>query len=363
MNIVLRITIGIALTLVARTAAGHEIPVHRAITVHAAASAYTASPGYLEFIDMIAAELPLEEATNFMAIGSALEDAVDEDVGGKRSYNHFYDPLTRLGLSNIPPDDRIPPLGKDSFTWASERNCPGVNFGGFAGLGRNVGKYNTWSWQNARDYEWLGITAASKPERSQALTDMFRAIGQVVHLLQDASQPQHVRNEHHVYYGIIHIWHSPIELYGARNLPTLNYQQGILNWRSAGFKRLEDFWDRHLYNGNAPALNADANSSAKLGLAEFANGNVVGDRHLFPEYFTPGKVAYYPFPSRTTSSNYELAQHQGQVSKIKFSRKCRLRLCNSNVIYLYLVVKSNRTRPAARQNLARRRFLTHLTPT
>jgi len=43
-----------------------------------------------------------------MIDGSAREDDADKDEGGKRSFNHFYDPLTGLGLTDVPPDNRQP---------------------------------------------------------------------------------------------------------------------------------------------------------------------------------------------------------------------------------------------------------------
>ena len=281
---------------------GHEQIVHQEITVNAADSALSGSPAFAGFIDVISADEPLIDAKKAMVDGSFDEDFTrDKDpVGGYRSLNHFYDPLTGQGLSNIPLDDRISPFGNDSFTWASIRNCPGINFLGIPslGLGINVNTHNEWSWQNARDKERVGLTAASKSARQTALADMFRAVGQVVHLLEDTTSPQHVRNEQN-------LAGSPIEDYGSEHLLQLNYQHGMLDWNGAGFTKMEDFWNRHSYNGNSAALdNAETNGGTQLGLAEWCNGNFLGARHLFPEYFKPGDVEYYPFPSRDHSTDY-----------------------------------------------------------
>src|SRR6266496_4853502 len=130
----------------------HEVVVHERITVNAAASALSYSSGYKSFLDTVNSECSIVSAVDAMRIGSAREDDVPKQdlVGGYRSYNHFYDPLTELGLSNIPPDDRISPLGNDSFTWAWKFNSPGLAFLGFPWyFGKNVGTLNRWSWQNA----------------------------------------------------------------------------------------------------------------------------------------------------------------------------------------------------------------------
>lgn len=294
---------------------GHEQIVHQVITINAAEAALDNSHRYAGFLKTVSSDLPssgLVSATNYLVIGSFDEDfGIHEDpIGGYRSYNHFYDPLTGSGLSETPLGEALSPIGNDIFTWASTSNCPGVDFDGILGfIGRNVGTYNTWSWQNARGYEWVGLTAANQMDRRTALSEMFRSVGQVMHLLQDASQPQHVRNEQHLdsfwQGGPNTPWRSPIEDYGRDHVSTLNYQHGMLDWRSDGFTKLEDFWNRHLYNGNGAALNeAETPGGTQLGLAEWCNGNFLGARHLFPEYFEPEDISYYPYPSRNTSTDY-----------------------------------------------------------
>ena len=49
--------------------------------------------------------------------GSYYEDDYDA-IGGERTFNHFYDPLTRNGLSNIPIDEGMQ-VGVTLFTWGS----------------------------------------------------------------------------------------------------------------------------------------------------------------------------------------------------------------------------------------------------
>jgi hypothetical protein len=269
---------------------GHEVIVHEAITVNAAASAYANSPAYAGFINVISSDRSLTQETNLMRIGSGEEDDTG-DAGGNRSYNHFYDPLGPTnsygrGLSDAPFVGR-PFIGKDSLTWASVSNGLGHDFISIIGKGSNIGTTNIWSWQNARGYEWLGLTATNQSERQTNLDNMFRAVGQVMHLLEDASQPQHVRNEQHVFptntwvYRNFDPFISPIEEYGKNNFTNLNYGDGsMLNWTNAGFTKLEDFWDRHIYiSEGATALANAETGGAQLGLAEWCNGNFLGDRH------------------------------------------------------------------------------------
>jgi hypothetical protein len=283
----------------------HDIPVHRSITYNAAQSAQEISTAYAAFIGSISQDLSPHNATNEMIHGSAYEDNIDvpNDLGGKRSLNHFYDPLDGTfgkGLSDRPTDTRLLE-GLDSFTWASVSNCVGYNFNGSYGFGKNLNTLNQWSWQNARGYEWIGLSASNQNVRTVNLAYMFRAVGQVMHLLEDTSQPQHVRNEQH--YDVWPTggntpWRSFIEDYGESNVATLNYQHAVLDWRGDGFVKLQDFWDRHLYNGSGTPLAADVSGGANtLGLAEWCNGNFLGQRHLYRELFARGNICYYPFPS------------------------------------------------------------------
>ncbi|MFZ0827849.1 MAG: DUF642 domain-containing protein [Verrucomicrobiia bacterium] len=290
---------------------GHDIRVHQAITANAVTSAFNDSTAFSQFIDTISSDRILSQATKSMVDGSGFEDNINikGDAGGIRSYNHFYDPLDTTygkGLSDWPADTRIL-IGTNSFNWASISNGMGYNFYGgnflfFSNIAPNLNTTNIWSWPNARGYEWLGLTATNQLERQTNLDNMFRAVGQVMHLLEDASQPQHVRNEQHV--DKFPQWRSPIEDYGNLNVLKLNYGDGsMLDWRGGGFTKLEDFWDRHLYDGSSAALDdVEADGGTQLGLAEWCNGNFLGDRHQYADYYTNGDIRYYPYPSRISGT-------------------------------------------------------------
>jgi uncharacterized protein YjbJ (UPF0337 family) len=95
------------------------------------------------------------------------------------------------------------------------------------------------------------------------------------------------------------------ELVGRIQNLQLNYSNSVLDWRGVGFVKMEDFWDRHLYNRDASKLDADVNGgTSTLGLAEWCNGNFLGARHLYAEYYETNSIKYYPFPSRNTSTDY-----------------------------------------------------------
>jgi hypothetical protein len=292
----------------------HQQVVHEAITINAAAATAIVSFDYNDFLNTVSSDYNASEAIEQMKAGSFDEDFQDEpgDVGGIRSYNHFYDPLTGQGLSDYPlisdEFNRRITMGTNSFSWASISNCVGLNFNGYVfGKDANLNTSNIWSWQNVRGYEMAAFLGVSPTTRSNNFNNMFRALGQVMHLLQDTSQPQHVRNEQH-WDKEFSPWKSYIEAYGAAHVGTLNYGDGsMLDWRGLGFTDMQNFWDRNLYttnnsqSQNSQVLDNDANGGTQLGLAEFGNANFLGERHLYGEFYSPGNIAYYPFPSLYTS--------------------------------------------------------------
>ncbi len=303
----------------ASSALAHEVDVHRAMTISAAVSAENVSLGCKDFLSVVRPDPsnPLftwngqpRDAVGWMAYGSVHEDDYFQpgDNGGFRPVNHFYDPLTGKGLSDNPfagwlfllPDDGSP-IGRSSFDWASLLNAPGIDATLFYGV-PNFNTRQDWSWQNARQYQLMGLVDSDKATRDACLARMFRALGDVLHLLQDASQPQHVRNEAHLPY----VQDSPIENYGHRNSSKLNYSPNppILDWKAADFKQLKDFWDRDKYVRLDPpwagALVANEDSrqpTARLGLAEFTSGNFIGERHHYRETMPANSRFGYPFPS------------------------------------------------------------------
>jgi hypothetical protein len=308
----------------------HEVIVHENITYHAESTA-SQSAGYLDFLRIIVPDNGVFVLTwngqtkspgNWMVEGSAREDDADEWIagdggGGKRVYNHFYDPLSGQGIANFPPDSKRTPYGRDSFTWGSVKDSPGINFHPplFFGGARNVNTKNEWSWQNIREFQHLGLTEGSPAVREENLAKMFRGLGDVLHLLQDLSSPQHVRDEHHFdkLGGSFKVWHSPMEKYGGLNAHRFPYTHAILDWRAAGFTKLKDFWDREMYvwNRSTPATRSaqplidheaavqpgSQTPQNQLGLAEFVNGNFIGDRHTYREVFPLTHPYHYPYPS------------------------------------------------------------------
>src|SRR4029079_4556739 len=56
----------------------------------------------------------------------------------------------------------------------------------------------TWSWPFARDSFFRALTELEPAAREESMAKTFRALGQLPHLVQDATVPAHVRNDSHL---------------------------------------------------------------------------------------------------------------------------------------------------------------------
>jgi hypothetical protein len=131
---------------------------------------------------------------------SAIENTPQDEPGGTfvRVFNHFYDPYNHRALTVAAV------LGAEAPDWALATVTPN-------------GRTNNFNVAKARDAMWRAVTLKSPPLqggidlpftpsadiptkealRTAYWATTFRALGDVVHLLQDMAQPQHTRNDAH----------------------------------------------------------------------------------------------------------------------------------------------------------------------
>jgi len=147
----------------------------------------------------------------------------DADPRGefRRVFNHFYDPInnrmlhaSRFGLPDI--DCSSWPSGFPTYAGAYCGKSIDWALGttdAFASLAPASNHANHFSWEDARQDEFLALVAerdansngvreasereADSEERLFRWATVFRSLGDVIHLLQDAAQPQHARVDPH----------------------------------------------------------------------------------------------------------------------------------------------------------------------
>lgn len=113
---------------------------------------------------------------------------IAEDIPLCRSARHFHDtlpPWRAAGLSTMNPF-----IGAacgfsfpSSIAWSQSPN-------------QNIGGQR--SWADARTFYFNALTGKTQAVRDQAWANTFQTVGQLMHLVADASVPEHVRNDIHL---------------------------------------------------------------------------------------------------------------------------------------------------------------------
>jgi hypothetical protein len=109
----------------------------------------------------------------------------EDEPGYTCSFNLFYDPLKPLDPAGFTYPILFPMPFSSALKWAQNQD------GWPAALGGNQ------SWKKASDSFCKGLRVLNQDERDKNLAGAFRALGQVMHLVQDMSVPAHVRNDMH----------------------------------------------------------------------------------------------------------------------------------------------------------------------
>ena len=149
-----------------------------------------------------------EDDTGLVA-GLALDqpppyDDLDPYYNINRFCNHFFDPLNNRKLTSF--------CGGDTFSsapvWASGTVNPFINpILPPSSIQEDLDRHNDFTIQDARESMWRALTGYDKAmtsvvaktglERKKYWATTFRALGDVVHLIEDMAQPQHTRDESH----------------------------------------------------------------------------------------------------------------------------------------------------------------------
>jgi hypothetical protein len=119
--------------------------------------------------------------------GAFLEDEgskLDAILGKARFTNHFHNPLpiktwATAGLSDMGQS------GESALVWAQDSAKQSVSLG------------KDWSWQAVRVLFYTALTKTGEAGRQEYFARTFQGLGYQMHLIQDMSQPAHVRNDAH----------------------------------------------------------------------------------------------------------------------------------------------------------------------
>lgn len=230
--------------------------------------------------------------------GGRYEDEPPWTIPYHRSVNHYHNPLTEKGFSGYIFGQFL--SGNSLVEWAQKplgKQSPGGHY----------------SWYDVRDYFFKGLTLPNKTNREKYFAETFRGLGQLMHLVQDASVPAHTRDDFHL---------VGYEKWIANNVdiniinPT-PFEMSILNRPTLGLP-ISNIFDTNQYDRTNPQIAVGNN----VGLSEYTNANFFSEDTInstkFPypkiERNTPIVTIPYKGLSGIYDRQYFLKDRYGEIN-------------------------------------------------
>ena len=202
-----------------------------------------------------------------------------EDLPHCRTRHHFHDPLRgwgEAGFRNWFVGVGCGGQGESSLVWAQG--------------GGSISETNGSSWQGARRSYFQSLTSTAQEARDLLLAETFLTLGQLMHLVADASVPAHVRNDSHIF-PLIDKPRRNFESWTQHNLGKLNlsphpvdsrlFQLAVANPLAP--EPISALWDLEVYDGS----NVEVTVGGPIGLAEYTNANFFSEDTVFKAYPHP----------------------------------------------------------------------------
>lgn len=272
-----------------------------------------------EFMDTI---VQGEKVRQWINDGSKLEDtgSVWQFLGGTaRSLNHFHNAskatLAEARLTDVPS---FMPIG-GSTTWESTPL--------WAQDGDNQGtKVNgDWSWQALRERYYKSLTTIDKTTREAWQSDYLTGLGYQMHLIQDMGQPNHVRNDTHIWDGAslvmgLETWAKRKDNEIIKNqilanvtIPTVTVDL-IAPFAADSTKApVANLFDTRSYLGTRPP-SAEFNQ----GLAEYTNANFFSENTVFASEYGTSDKHYQPYPRKNETNVQDYINEQMALTTITY---------------------------------------------
>ena len=256
----------------------------------------------------------INETVNKMSVLDWIKEGAAREDDPKRWLNHFHRPLLTRDQAGL----RYRPWfflyllqveGKSSIDWA------------LAAKGSQVEQGN-YSWYDARAFYRQALTAPTRVEREAAYANVFRSVGQVMHLIEDAAVPEHVRNDGD--HGpdaklkgkpSIETWvddnFGSIPLVPAKPLTPADLSTLLRLGEGGAPTRplpLANLLDTDAYDGTTAAVT----TQPVIGLAEFASANFFSNNTIFRTEFPHPSQAGLGQPFTKEGVQYRRKEFEGE---------------------------------------------------
>ncbi|MBI3585374.1 MAG: hypothetical protein HY096_15665 [Nitrospinae bacterium] len=199
-----------------------------------------------------------------------------------RSVNHFHNPITDKGYSGFWGTGIM--SGMSSTQWS------------LMPLGTQSSITGNYSWYDVRDYYYKALTNNTKTERDTNFAQTFRGLGQLIHLIQDVSVPEHTRDDGHY----INLPWQSYEKWVKKNANVSSYDPTASHFFTGGINSIASFIDTNQYNGTNPSVTTNNN----IGLSEFTNVNFLSWDTMFANFTYPSQTGAELWTDTTINRNY-----------------------------------------------------------
>ena len=249
-----------------------EISTHRELTEKAIE--FVASDLNTYLVDNLGLEGGLNASVDGMTAKKWMIEGSEFEDDWPRFFRHFHEPISNTGLGKS---------FDSSINWSL----------------RQKGEQE-WSWNDAREYYFKALTSPTKSERDGNWGKTFRALGQVMHLLQDSANPAHVRDDPHVLRDGLHDFMDRNSVASYTSAGIISPDSSMLE--VAGAVRNEPFsnlFDRNMYQGSNPEVTLGTD----VGITEYASANffsddrIAGQNSPVPPYPSVAELVPAPAPS------------------------------------------------------------------
>lgn len=221
-------------------------------------------------------ELPTDEPNQQLTLldwnkrGGLWEDGFNDMKqaklwGGRRAVNHFHDPLTGsggyTGVTDVDADAVVPVLNL-------ARRGISVTEWVMNGQSGGPGGKNDWGYPAIGESLFRAFTELKNEKREAGIANAFRALGQVEHLVEDNTVPDHARDLPHPGKG----WEEYLAEGPAERFHTILPPWNLFPLKLVERGGLRALWDRDVYTGTNPEVTY-ASGFDPPGLNEFVNAN------------------------------------------------------------------------------------------
>jgi len=225
--------------------------------------------------------------------GGRYEDEPPWTIPYVRSVNHYHDPTREQGFSGFFHGRLL--SGYSLVEWAQMpigAQSPGGHY----------------SWNDARDYFYRALTSVNNADRERNFSETFRSLGQLMHLVHDASVPAHTRNDPHV---------SGYEKWVQKNtdINTINpifFNNSILGRPTSGLP-IANIFDTNQYDGNNPQVAV----GTSIGLTEYTHANFFSEDTINSKDF-----AYPRIDSNTEIVGRSYINPLGTYTRQYYLKRC-----------------------------------------